>query len=371
MVLLSHLPEATGLLAPLRPLQAVGHTGVGLFLVLSGFSIHYRWAQRREEGGGFEQRRFWRRRFWRLYPTYVGAVVVTALILGALGEIPDVQWQFASSDVPFVLLILSQITLVGVNIVGVPFVGVAWSLALEIQLYAAYAAFISRLRRIGVWRIVAASLGVALVWRVGAQFVTTSMPVGQFFPDGSATLESRVLYAQIPARWFEWMLGLMAAEMYWGHLRRPTPRQCFAIALGGLLAATFLFRVQQGSATLNGHPFFLSDVLLDPLFGVGYVALLAAGIFSTHAAARLRPVLQPLAFVGLFSYSLYLLHRALVTLFDHILPQSTPYTLRVAMLGASAIVGAWASFHVVERRYLFPRNEPKQRPRVSGRAPGE
>src|SRR4051812_27992424 len=38
MVLIGHLPLATGVLSPLREVQATGHTGVGLFLVLSGFS---------------------------------------------------------------------------------------------------------------------------------------------------------------------------------------------------------------------------------------------------------------------------------------------------------------------------------------------
>src|SRR5919201_1813672 len=64
-VVLHHSPHVDGPLSFLRPIQELGSAGVGLFLVLSGFSIHYRWASNGGEQR-FSQRRFWRRRFIRL-----------------------------------------------------------------------------------------------------------------------------------------------------------------------------------------------------------------------------------------------------------------------------------------------------------------
>jgi peptidoglycan/LPS O-acetylase OafA/YrhL len=116
------------------------------------------------------------------------------------------------------------------------------------------------------------------------------------------------------------------------------------------LLATFLFRYQQGAVELNGHPFLASDVLIDPLFGVAYGALLL--FLLSGRADRAMWLFRPLAFVGLFSYSLYLLHLPLVELTDEILPESSPPALREVALGSVAIVGSWLFFLVVERRFL-------------------
>src|SRR3954469_18743982 len=51
-----------------EPVWLNGGAGVGLFLVLSGFSIHPRWAARADDDESFPVGRFWRRRFVRLYP---------------------------------------------------------------------------------------------------------------------------------------------------------------------------------------------------------------------------------------------------------------------------------------------------------------
>ena len=65
------------------------------------------------------------------------------------------------------------------------------------------------------------ALAVTLAWRVGAQQVITSVPAGLFLPDGSSPLESRILFGQMPARCFEWFLGMLAAEAYFGNVKLP------------------------------------------------------------------------------------------------------------------------------------------------------
>src|SRR5580692_4835109 len=60
-----------------------GKKSVGLFLVLSGFSIHLSYARKRNEFGNykFEWRKFYFRRLWRLYPAYAVSVVGTFFLL--------------------------------------------------------------------------------------------------------------------------------------------------------------------------------------------------------------------------------------------------------------------------------------------------
>lgn len=258
------------------------------------------------------------------------------------------------------MLILAQVTLVTANFIAVPFMGVAWSLALEAQLYAVYTGVITRLRRIGIWKVLAFSLGLAIAWRITAQVVTPSVPVGQFLADGSASSESRVLYAQLPSRWFEWMLGVAVAEMYWGNLRKPTIPRVLLAAGSVLVSAAILLRMPQGRMALNSHTFFVSDVLLDPLFGVGFAALLVGAItMAPITAQRLAPVIRPLAAVGLFSYSLYLLHPALVGLAERIIPAGIPSAVREVGLAFGAIAGAWLFFQLIERHFLFTRRAPR------------
>jgi len=368
MVLLSHLPEVSGLLLVLRPLQALGHTGVSLFLVLSGFSIHYRYAQRKA-AATFDAEVFWRRRAWRLYPTYGAAVVATVMIVAAAGPWPaGISWPFSAEDEPWVILVLAQVTLVGANIVAVPFVGIAWSLALEVQLYAAYAVVIKHLRRIGVWRVVGFAFALAMAWRLAAQYVTPSVPVGQFLQDGSSTTKSQVLFAQLPARWFEWMLGVAVAELRWSRVGRSKSKAGASIAIVALVASGVVYRSPLGELRLNGNSYFASDIVLDPLFGVGYAALLVAAVgMSSASVVRLAVAIRPLAIVGMFSYSLYLFHPALLQLGTRIVPAQAPNIVREAVLTIVALAGAFLLFWLVERHFLSSR-PPARSVAVAGSA---
>jgi peptidoglycan/LPS O-acetylase OafA/YrhL len=89
MVLLLHSPlnVVTDPLALqlVFPLAVIGGSGVGLFLVISGFSIHLRWAARPDANHQFSLRGFWARRFWRLYPAYYVALALSIVLLVLAG----------------------------------------------------------------------------------------------------------------------------------------------------------------------------------------------------------------------------------------------------------------------------------------------
>jgi peptidoglycan/LPS O-acetylase OafA/YrhL len=340
LVVLFHTGGLVGPLAVLKPIGAMGWSGVGLFLVLSGFSIHFRWAASDVPHHDFAIGRFARRRFFRLYPTYLAAVAASIVVAAALGAGFDLSTPlvFTNGDTPIAIGLATQVLLVGANFIHVPYVAVTWSLGLEAQLYAMYAVLVGRLRSIGVLRVVGWAFFVTLVWRVGSQVVTTSMPVGQFFPDGHADELSRLLFAQLPARCFEWLLGVLAAEMYFGRVRRPTWTCSPWVAIALLIVAAILFRHPVGTQTLNEHDYMASDIVLDQLLGLAFFVVLLAAIhredWSAHNAIG-SPIMKALGAVGVVSYSLYLLHPAALQLSSSVLQEA-------GLNGAGATVVQWA-----------------------------
>jgi peptidoglycan/LPS O-acetylase OafA/YrhL len=358
LVVMLHAGRDNGLLLPLKPLAAFGWSGVGLFLVLSGFSIHFRWAASDIPHHRFTRSAFFRRRFFRLYPTYLAAVIATILLTLALGTslTKPIPWGFAHGNVPGWFEIIDQIAVVPASLVAVAFVGVAWSLGLEIQLYVFYSFLITRLRRIGIVRIVLGTLIVALLYRLLSELVTPSMPAGQFFPGGGSTGLSRVFFSQLPSRAFEWFLGVLAAEAYFGRVRIPRWTQSPIVAAGLIFLAAAIYRFPVGATSLNGHFFRGSDIVLDPLVGLGYFVLLQALVTREgrlHARATAHALIRALAFVGLFSYSLYLLHPVLLEvstrLFDGVGIGGVAETF---LIFAFVLTVAWGFSRLIERPFI-------------------
>ncbi len=363
MVVLSHFPtRLSGEPFPLpllKPFEAIGHTGVSLFLVISGFSIHLHWARKPEERERFSARLFWRRRFVRLYPTYYLATLLTVVALVLLyGRAktfdPQVPWVVFPGHVPGVAQVVGQVGIVTANIVPVAFVGVAWSLALEEQLYAGYVLLMKRIRALRPVRVLEWAFAISILWRVGAECVTRSVPVGQFFDGGNATALSRVLYALPPARAFEWVLGLVAAEAFAGRLRLPRFTLRLEVGVCVLTLAVALFRYPLGGLQLNGNRFFMSDVLLDGLFGFGYFVIMNACIHaeecSTGWTARCVGALSRL---GLTSYSIYLLHPAVIQVFIRYVPDTGASRVLGMGLLFCAILAVSAAFYcLVEKHFV-------------------
>ena len=223
-------------------------------------------------------------------------------------------------------------------------------------MYAMYAVLVRRLRAIGVVRVVLYALAVTIVWRLAAQIITTSMPMGQFFHDGHASELSRILYAQLPARCFEWLLGVLIAEAYFGRVKLPEWSRSSLLAIGLLVIGAAIFRHPVGAAVINGHPFMLSDVVLDQFVGIGYAVVLLAAIHSDQAIISKRvavPLLRGFAFVGLFSYSLYLLHVPMLDLSGRLLDQ-VGITGEPRMLGrwAFTLLASWGFYALIERHFV-------------------
>lgn len=255
----------------------LGYTGVTLFFVLSGFCIHLPQARRgadRVAVGPFAARRF-----WRLYPAYaasilfaVFALALPKLLLAAGGRSFDWWHEVRGADALVNAAFLQQVWPESLT-----FNGVYWTLVYEVQFYAAYPALLFGVRRLGL------------------------------APVGAALLASEVYLAYFPVavpcfflgRYFEWFLGVVAAEVVAGRARTPPGAATICAGVGFAAGVAAVLRPDL-------YP------LRDLGFAVGYFGLLLLAAGRPRVTALFgRP---QLAAVGQFSYSLYLVHIPVIDL---------------------------------------------------------
>jgi peptidoglycan/LPS O-acetylase OafA/YrhL len=273
-----------------------GYLGVGLFLVLSGFSIHLSYARKFSESGNyeFEWRKFYLRRLWRLYPAYAVSVVGTFFLLLLTAHGTDLLGK-----PPTVLDLLSHLTLThgyfDRYFYGI--VHVYWSLALEFQLYLGYPVFLFAFRKFGLSRSIIALSILSLIWRYVVMNVfhyqlISVASTGPYAPMG-------FLFARMP----EWLFGAWLAEWFVSGANRNYRRWPLAIVAVGVLFIAIL-------STL-AEPMW---VFTDLLFGLGFAFVVAAAIVpgkETETQSLKNRLYHLLIWTGTISYSVYLFHMQL------------------------------------------------------------
>jgi peptidoglycan/LPS O-acetylase OafA/YrhL len=336
-------PEGTGWFPPLVALAELGRLGVPLFFVISGFCIHARWVQQKLKGHTEAPAfgHFWRRRLGRLYPPYFVALV-GSMGLVLLAYSTHRHWPildlYPSPQLPWIGLdflahttllhgFIPQLDRAGGN---APF----WTLAREEYFYLLYFPLLAFRKRLGPGTMIASVsvLGAALS-AVVAHFVSVDTPLGLLLQSSALTL------------WSQWCLGAVAVE---GALGAVTlPRWCREPIL-------VLF---WGVAAWGSQRWF--EPLAPLLWGLVFFTLLNALVHREIEGRWPRHAwLQWLERVGLFSYSLYLVHHPVRGLVKHVLERAfTGRSLPVYLVGLSAVVAAgcvtgWLFFLLVERRFL-------------------
>jgi peptidoglycan/LPS O-acetylase OafA/YrhL len=336
--------------------MSLGSYGVNLFLVISGFCIHMRWARAREHDARVQFFAFWKRRLSRLYPPYVAALacslawcaVVTHLSrrpVHGIGSFFGYPTDLALFVDLVVLLLLAQNLTEAAWRAGN---GAFWTLALEEQLYMLYFPFLAVRRRWGWKPAIVLVVAVTFAWRAA------------FVNDADAP---EFWYLVGPARWFEWVLGAVAVEMHLGRLRvsrwLSSPVTLAAAVLASLVVAPVAF-TDDHPAWIYPGPFAINDVIV----GFGSFVLLnwCCELDRRGALSRSR-LASLLASVGTFSYSLYLVHHVAMSAAQRraegagIEGVATVVGLR---LGAALLAG-YLFFRVVESRFLTGPRPPAAR----------
>ena len=306
-----------------------GWAGVALFFVISGFCIHLSHVRSGEKGFG----RFFVRRFFRIYPAYLVCVL-------AFFFIPPwnsmVGWSLggAAQLASHLLLVqnISSRSLFGIN-------PSFWSIAVEVQLYALYPVLLAMISRFGWKRTLLILTVLELSLRsFGAAYQISTGQSGPIW----VSLNGFPL-----AFWMSWSLGAYLAEMYMIGEKMPFAEQPLwlwtAIAFG-----TQLFRP---TAALTFPAFcFLSAIFISK----------ALNNAEATAAQATRPWSRTLRFVGVVSYSFYLIHQPLVLLVASLanrLKVSTwlnTWKLFLLCLALFPIIAflSWSMYELLEKRSI-------------------
>jgi peptidoglycan/LPS O-acetylase OafA/YrhL len=267
-----------------------GYLGVPLFFVISGFCIHLPQARMLATPGSSETSTAWRsffaRRFWRLYPPYLGALVLALLLVVVIHGGLTVPW-YAVVTQALLVQTFHPLTFDGIN-------PPAWSLAVEAQLYLAYPVAFWLIARRGALRALAIVLAVTLGYRL----VLNADPLPSQF--------GGVAWEFFLARWFEWVLGAVVAEWAVGRVSLPriVSQPWLPVVFFGL------------GLLLEWHRWHgVYYVIMEPIYGVAF-ALLLCVLLRREPRGQASPIGRYLAGVGLYSYSLYLLHRPIQLAFE-------------------------------------------------------
>ena len=313
----------------------LGEFGVPLFFVISGFCIHLRLASDRPMG--FLE--FWKRRFNRLYPPYLVALCISMLLvygayrmgmsgLPLIDRYPDPKPKWMLVDLFLHVTMLHGVSETFDTLGGN---GAYWSLAREEYFYALYFALIFFRRRIGTWKTLCGVLALGLC-------------VTGWYGNGWTP---KYYFAIV--LWFQWCMGMVAVDGYYGKTKIPAVFKSWytfaALGIGALLTREYAVGI---------WPYFC---------GLAFFTLL--NIFVEMEQAGKWPnknmVVAWLTRVGVFSYSLYLIHNSVIKVSKQLLKPLTNtqnpvvYTMIALVMCVMAYWVARVYFWAIESRFLTPK----------------
>jgi peptidoglycan/LPS O-acetylase OafA/YrhL len=254
-----------------------GPVGVAMFFVVSGFCIHMSHARSSTHSWG----EFARKRFFRIYPPYLLALLVFYFMW------PFRTYSLSSSSMQYQLFThlfevhnLSRDTFFGIN-------GSFWSIAVEIQLYMIYPIMLFLVWKFG-WRY-----GLLIV-AIAELIIRASQSIGIPLPD--AVIGSPFAF------WFSWSIGAFLAQRFLEKKPSPLLKLRFDVLLVLALLLPF-FRPTE--------PYmFIATALLTGIAIEKY----AYGFWQIPKGKYLTPLIRHLSFLGVVSYSFYLIHQPILLL---------------------------------------------------------
>jgi peptidoglycan/LPS O-acetylase OafA/YrhL len=245
-----------------------GWIGVELFLLISGFLIHFIYLQNQNE---FKWVNFYSKRFWRIYPPYL----IVLLFLFILR--PDFSTSGITNLFSHLFLIhnLSDNTFFAIN-------PSFWSIALESQLYLIYPAYLFSIKQFYSFKTTIILLSILI------SFILIEF----FFAKNSLSFGTFVLKF-----WFVWAVGAFLADRYYQN------KIIFKKPIFWFVFFYFLFFVFK--------LFYFSNYFILIPASLSCLALMETILYS-HILDKYivnRMLIKFLSFTGLISYSIYLIHQ--------------------------------------------------------------
>ena len=343
------LEHDSRVVSPLLAFVRAGHSGVGLFFILSAFLLSVPFLRQAAGGKRVSVRRYFGRRALRILPLYYVAVLVGTVLSAS---VPSQLWR----GIPYLFFLNA---LPGVSTPLPPYSSVWWSLATEMQFYLVLPllplALTSRAGRrcamvvLGAW---AAAYGVFLMHWFGAQTIPGELALGYS------------LFGRAPM----FLAGIAAAWLYVHHgsaLRARLSRNMIlrhggadVVLLAILTALAYVLRwvVLIGPHGYENPPYtawHLPEVLL---WTTVLLLLLVAPL-------RLKPLLSNPALnrLGVLSYSMYIWHvpvfvggvRLLSTYWRFSLGWNASTAVVASLLGPLCVALSELTYRLIERPFLI------------------
>jgi len=314
---------------PFRPklgltLTGFGWIGVPLFLVLSGFCLFYPIVSKMSiDKVTVDPRTFYRRRARRILPPYYAALFLFILMEHGYKHITGYS------------ILLHVLMLQNLDGRVLPTINNAmWTLALECQLYVLFPLYLSCIRRFGIFGFVRITALVSIVWRL-LMYLHLPEPI-----DWTVAVQ---YYEAVPGYAIVFAVGMAAAAM----IARPDPvvhRRIRAYLLAALPITIAI-------SLVGGFAYIFAGVL----WGSVFAAMLVSTASITNSQVHSRPPVALLAKIGVFSYSVYLIHAPLLRLFIPQLWNLTSPTALAAylLLRPVGLIGvAYVFFRIFEKPFL-------------------
>ena len=314
-----------------------GQAAVGLFIVLSGFSLMIPVTRSSGvlRGGAWK---FFGRRAKRIVPPYYAAVGLSLLLIHFLiGRKTGTQWDLVfpvtSADVwTHLLLVQDLFSHFKIN-------NAFWSISVEWRIYFTFPILILLFTKYGGEKVILGMLAFVLLIILGFQHSLTSL-----------------LYGSRPSFFALFAMGMLACEIGLGQQKKLCAFRdrvpWFAVWVPIWFIYMALNFVWRGNLTLP------QVFVLDTVNGVLSAVLLIA--LSKPGPSRVRNLLswRPLVFVGTFAYSIYLIHMPIAQViwqygFHPLHKGFLPTYFLMVVVGLPLILGAsYLFFLAFERPFL-------------------
>lgn len=308
-----------------------GDFGVTLFIVVSGFSLMLAPLRNglRVRGG---VRSFYWGRFKRIIPAYWAALVLSALLgITVLSVWTGTHWD-VSLPVTWKDFAVHALMLQDFN-ESARINHVFWSVALEWHIYFLFPLLLILWRRRSLWwtTAVIVTISVLVAWVSGAILPPYTFDLNFFI-------------------WFNFLgcftLGASAARIAHNGGVIPIRGRTFAPNWPALGALTVIL-------SLAAEHYLQVPAIHNTIFGLGAAFLLIGLASGQFAVARRALQWRPLVWVGICSYSLYLLHAPILQLiWQYVLDPLGLGIGNLATLAALIPLGLLVSIPVAHLSYL-------------------